>query len=97
MAANEAIRVLIHDEPSRRMDHGHKRAVIQDTDVEQSTKRHPLEGEGQASASATAAPLTAEELKYEEEVNEDSASSDEEEISATKIRYRHISSNNKSV
>ena len=82
------------------MDHGHKRAVIQDTDVEQSTKRHPLEGEGQASASATAAPLTAEELKYEEEVNEDSASSDEEEISATKIHSKRILSdkrNDKSV
>ena len=101
LAANEAIRVLIHDEPSRRMDHGHKRAVIPDPDVEQASKRPRLEGEGggegesSAPASASAsATLTAEELKYEEEVNEDSASPDEEEISETKIRFRHISSNN---
>ena len=69
MAANEAIRVLIHDEPSRRMDHGHKRAVIPD----------PERGQSSASASASATvTLTAEELKYEEDVNGDSTSSDED-------------------
>ena len=77
MAANEAIRVLIHDEPRRRMDHGHKRAVIPDPDVEQASKRPRLEGEGVGQASALA---TAEELKYEEEVNGDSASSEEDKI-----------------
>ena len=76
VAANEAIRVLIHDEPSRRMDHGRKRAVIPDPEVEQASKQPRLEGEGQASASAT---LTEEKRKYEEEVNGDSASSDEDE------------------
>ena len=79
MAANEAIRVLIHDEPRRRMDHGHKRAVIPDPDVEQASKRPRFEGEGEGQSSASA-PLTAEELQYEEEVNGDSASSDEETI-----------------
>ena len=76
LAANDAIRVLIHDEPSRRMDHGRKRAVIPDPEVEQASKQPRLEGEGQASASAT---LTEEKRKYEEEVNGDSASSDEDE------------------
>ena len=83
MAANEAIRVLIHDEPRRRADHGHKRdpnLAIPDPDVEQASKRPRLEGEGQLSASASAAPRTVEELQYEEEVNGDSASSDEETI-----------------
>ena len=79
MAANEAIRVLIHDEPRRRTDHGHKRAVIPDPDAEQTNKRPRLEGEGEGQASESA-PLTAEELQYEAEVNEDSASSDEEGI-----------------
>ena len=78
MAANEAIRVLIHDEPSRRMDHGYKRYVI--PDIEQ----QPVDGEGQGQSSASAsAPLTEEEMKYEEEVNGDSASSDEDEINET--------------
>ena len=91
MAANEAIRVLIHDEPSRRMDHGRKRDPNLDPEVELASKRPHLERkeEGHSSASASA-PLTAEELKYEEEVNGDSASSDEEEIDETKIRYRHM-------
>ena len=79
MAANEAIRVLIHDEPSRRMGHGYKRAVIPDPDAEQTSNHPHVVGEGESSAS-TAAVKTAEELKYEEEVNEDSASSDEDEI-----------------
>ena len=81
MAVEEAIRVLIHDEPSRRIDHGRKRAVIPDSEVEQDNKRPRLqeEGKGQSSAPASA-PLTAEELAYEEEVNGDSASSDEDEI-----------------
>ena len=99
VAANDTIRVLIHDEPSRRMDHGYKRdpnldegrkrAVIPNPDAEKESKRprHEGEGEGQSSASA---PLTEEELKYEEEVNGDSASSDEDEIDETTIRYRHM-------
>ena len=45
LAANDAIRVLIHDEPSRRMDHGRKRAVI--PDAEQESRRPRLEGEGE--------------------------------------------------
>ena len=96
MAANDAIRVLIRDEPSRRMDHGHKRAVIPELDAEQENNRPALEGKGEGHSSALAsgsATLTAEEMKYEAEVNEESASSDEEEISETKIHYRHISSN----
>ena len=104
LAANEAIGVLIHDESRRRTDHGHKRAVIPDPDIEQTTKRSHLEGEGEgqssvsvSASSAAAAPLTAEELKYEEEVNGDSASSDEEKIDGKKIHYRHILSDNKNV
>ena len=97
MAANEAIRVLIHDEPSRRMDHGHKRAVIPVSDEKQASQRPRLEGEEGEGQSSAAAAKTSEELKYEEEVNEDSASSDEEEIDETKIRYRHIPSDNKDV
>ena len=62
----------------------HKRAVIPDPDpdTEQASKRPRLEGggEGDGQSSPTAAAVkTAEELKYEEEVNGDSASSDEEE------------------
>ena len=102
VADNETIiRVLIHDEPSRRMDHGYNRNVIPDPDDEQASKRPRFEGEdegeGQSSASLEiVAPLTAEELAYEEEVNGDSASSDEDEIDETKIRYRHISSDKSS-
>ena len=95
LAANEAIRVLIHDEPSRRMDHGYKRDPNLDPDIEQASKRPRLEGEGQVTASVSA-PLTAEELQYEEEVNQDSSSSDEDEIDETKIHYRHIAPDNKS-
>ena len=99
MAANDAIRVLIHDEPSRRMDHGYKRdpnLAIPDPDAEQASKRPRLEGEEEGPTSAFST-LTAEELKYQEEVNEDSASSDEEEISKTKINRKRISSDKKSV
>ena len=65
------------------MDHGHKRNVT--PDAEQASKRPRLEGEGEAeeegqSSASASAPLTAEELKYEEEVNGDSASSDEDEV-----------------
>ena len=77
VAANETIRVLIHDEPSRRMDHGRKRAVIPDAEQESKRPRLEGEGEGQSSVSASVA-LSAEELKYQEEVNGDSASSDED-------------------
>ena len=82
VAANEAIRVLIHDELSRRMDY--KRNVILDPDVEQASKSPRLkgvekeEGEGQSSTTASASHIV-EELKYEEEVNGDSASSEEDE------------------
>ena len=79
VARNETIRVLILDEPSRRMDHGYKRAVIPDPDAEQASNHPHAVGEDESSAS-TAAVKTAEELKFEEEVNEDSASSDEDEI-----------------
>ena len=48
MAANEAIRVLIHDEPSRLMDHDHKRAIIPDPDAEHASERSRLEGEDQS-------------------------------------------------
>ena len=95
VASNGSTKALIRDEPSRRMDHGHKRAVI--PDIEQANKQQRIEGDGEgegqssASTSASAHALTAEELKYEAEVNEDSASSDEEEIDETKIHTRHIS------
>ena len=70
------------------MDHGHKRVVISDPQVEQTRKQPRLEierGEEQSLTSATTlasepvpTTLTAEEQKYEDEVNESSASSDEE-------------------
>ena len=95
VAANEAIRVLIHGPRPQASRHPRP-------DVEQASKRSRLEGEGeegagQATAAAAEAVKTAEELKYEAEVNEDSASSDEEEIDETKIHYRHIAPENKDV
>ena len=100
VAANEAIRVLIHDEPSRRMDY--KRDPNLDLDAKQASKPPRLEGvekeegEGQSSAtaSASAAPHIVEELKYEEEVNGDSASSDEDEKYKRGSGYRQYSESN---
>ena len=67
-------------------DHGHKRAVIPDPDIEQASKRPRLEVEGRSSSSSSSATATAtssddgvhEEGKVASE-DEDSEPSSEEE------------------
>ena len=71
VAANDAIRVLIHDEPSRAAA-GHKRAVIPDPNADPvSRERENVSHQHQHHS------LQKGSLQYEEEVNGESASSDE--------------------
>ena len=91
LAATEEIRQAIHDEPRRRMDHGHKRATEQD--------RHPIaaaatsanaqqkeageeveeENSNQKPDLGQEAAVTEDEAKILAEINEDSEPSDEED------------------
>ena len=62
--ANEEIKQAIHDEPRRRMDHGHKRATEQD--------RHP-------NAAASASAHQEEDDDEEEQSNKQPAEGEAEE------------------
>jgi ankyrin repeat protein len=87
VACDEHMRILIENEPRKRSDHGYKRYVLHESCEAAASKRPCLDYDVQSGSSSTpsssppestSTEMSDEELKYYEEVNGDSGSSDEE-------------------